>query len=511
MTPISQILMNPKVCLVHISKTHSKNYSIKLLPLGLLAIADLLSKNKYEPLILNLALEKILDPYFDLTKFIIKNKFKIVLFDLHWHYQSYDVIQTIRNLKKDLRNLTLIVGGFTASFFFKEIMENCKEIDFIIRGDSEVPLLQLLAKLKNKEKNFGNIYNLIWRKKNKIVNNHNNYIISKKIIDRLCFTNFKLIHHYEKYIRLLSPGLGEYDRIPKFYYVPGRGCSVTCSFCGGSCNSQKIINNRKDVILVNINSVIRDFKELKKYNIYTVNICFDPFPDSRYYIRLFKEIKKNKIKIRMDFECFGLPTKLFINEFAKTFKNSSNITISPECGSDNVRLKNKGMYYTNDNLIQTLFYLISKKIKVYLSFTAGLAFEKREDVVKTLTLINFIRNKFKSIEMHIGVVEIEPASPWYLHKEKYGIISNRNSFMDFYNVHKSESSIGYSTEFFSEVEIKNIRRLYQAEKNCIYKKSEFLKVLTDSFFASEYFDFNKLNKNCKKCNNYEVCFEDQPS
>lgn len=455
-----------RVCFIHAMNDNGKNPDIKLLPIGLTAIADYLSRNGFEPVIVHLGLEKMLDERFKIKKYIRKNRYSVLLFDLHWHHQAYHVIEVIKDLKRDDGDLKIIIGGFTASFFAGEIMAEFGEIDFIIRGDPEAPLLNLLNKLKNQSANFGDVPNLVWRSGKRIISNPRGYVISQDIIDKLRFTNFKLIKNYKEYLKVISTGFGMDSRIAMFYYSPGRGCPANCSYCGGGSVSQKIINKREQVILAGKESVIRELKELAKYGITRVYIAFDPVPASDYYINLFREIRKNGIKLSMEFECFGLPTNRFIDEFRKTFNDDSIITISPECGSDAVRKRNKGFFYTNKELLKTLSYICSKKIKVHLGFTGGLPFEKKSDVVKTLALIGYIRDNFRGAEFNIESIEMEPAAPWHISSQRYGVLHEAGSFSDFYNFHKSGFRVWYRTDYFSEKRIKAVVELYReaAEK-----------------------------------------------
>jgi len=494
-----------RICFIHVTRD-GYTPDIKLLPLGLIAIADYLVKNGFDSTIIHLGLEKRLDPSFNLRRFIKENRYLAVLFDLHWHYQAYCVIKTIKDVKRYVRDVKVIVGGFTASFFSDEIMERFGEIDFVVRGDSEVPLMELLRSLRDRKADFLTIPNLSWRKGAGVIHNCQDYVIDKKMMAGLCFTHFELIRNYEKYIEMFSTGLGEHDKTPVFYYTPGRGCGVNCSFCGGSRISHRIINNRREVALTDTKSAAEDLSKISRYNISKVNVCFDPFPDSTYYIRLFRALSKKNIKLCMDFECFRLPSKKFIDQFARSFNAQSSITISPESGSEKVRIRNKGMYYSNAELFGALAYLHKKKIKAYVSFTAGLPFENRQDIIKTLNLIGLIRSRFKDIEINAEAIAFEPASPWYLYRKKYGIVSNMNTFLDFYKAHKSGSSVGYRTEFFSGDEIQAIIELYRAQSRCIYKESSFLRLLTDSKFKAGDFDFQRIHRACKECGNYPVCF-----
>jgi radical SAM superfamily enzyme YgiQ (UPF0313 family) len=494
-----------KICFVHVP-AERKIPSIKLLPLGLLALADYLKKNGFDPVVLHLGLEKTINPKFQLSEFLKKEGMTLVLFDLHWHQQSFSCLNECFKLKRRQKNISVILGGFTASFFYKEILKDFKQVDFIVRGDAEIPLKMLLAKLVSRKTEFSGIPNVSWRKGRSCIHNRHSYVAGRFLFSKLSFVNFSLLLHNDVYIKMFSTGLGQYDKEPIFYYTPGRGCSVSCSFCGGSSLSQKIINHRTRVLLNKVSSVVRDFKKITGLGFKKINICFDPFPDSLFYLKLFHSIRESCLDLNMDFECFRLPNRHFIDSFVKTFGSASSLTISPETGSDRVRRLNKGMFYTNKELFDVLRYLDKKNIRIYIAFTAGLPFENKDDVVATLMLINKLRNSFKNVEINAEMISIEPAAPWFLKNKGFGIKLEKKHFVDFFQGKSNDLSLGYTTDFFSQDDLCDIMRLYRAEAKCIFKISFFLRTLVNQKIKVSARSYNKYILLCRDCFNFNNCF-----
>jgi len=91
---------------VHVPKL--KNYYrpigsfiwINFLPMGLLGLADLLQRNNISSQIVHLGVEGIEDPRFSLVDYIRQKAPRIVAFDLHWHHQSYDVLEAAKKVKQ---------------------------------------------------------------------------------------------------------------------------------------------------------------------------------------------------------------------------------------------------------------------------------------------------------------------------------------------------------------------------------------------------------------------------
>ena len=147
--------MAPLDCLfLHVPKL--KNYYrpidqfiwINFLPMGLLGLADLLSRHQISTEVVHLGVEWIEDHHFSILDYLKEKNPKIVALDLHWHHQSYDVLEVARKVKEAFPSLYLLLGGFTASFFHEEILRNFDVVDGVIRGEAETPILELAQLVK---------------------------------------------------------------------------------------------------------------------------------------------------------------------------------------------------------------------------------------------------------------------------------------------------------------------------------------------------------------------------
>ena len=88
---------------------------------------------------------------------------------------------TIASLaKKFNRNCYVVFGGPHATLRADEILKNTKDVDFVVNGEGETVLLELVNTLNSKNNNFGTVQGISYRDGDKIV--HNN---TKKFIDNL--------------------------------------------------------------------------------------------------------------------------------------------------------------------------------------------------------------------------------------------------------------------------------------------------------------------------------------
>ena len=98
-----------------------------------------------------------------------------------------------------------VLGGLTASGFSREILEHFPEIDFIIRGDAEKPLLELVQHLLSAgsrsaaQSGLSAIPNLSYRDENGIVENAQIYTATPDDLDALNFVDIDFMDHYQEY------------------------------------------------------------------------------------------------------------------------------------------------------------------------------------------------------------------------------------------------------------------------------------------------------------------------
>lgn len=435
---------------------------INFLPMGLLALADLLKSHNIATEVVHLGVEWVEDHHFSILDYIRDKNPRIVGFDLHWHHQSYDVLEVVREIKAAFPSIYVLLGGYTASFFHEEIMRNFDSVDGILRGEAEGPILELVKTVLQQGRDFFSIPNLTWRRKGRVLVNPLAYVAREGDLNRLCFTNFSLLKNYPTYIRYFGQpfyvkGVSKKKNFymyslksPIHHLNVGRGCPVQCTWCGGGFLAQRTITGREDVVFRGVEEVLRSIKEAVSYGYETFHVCFDPYPDKPdYYLQLFSRIRLEKIRMECFFESYGLPTIDFIKSFKETFPGpKSLIALSPDVGSVRMRRIHKGYAYANRALTDCLDQLADQHVFCDLFFTYGVPFEKEKDLHQTIRLEKEIQKKYPNVRgIRTYTIEIEPGSPWHLEPDTFDVKTSLQNFMDFYHYHsKSEnpfSSLGY--------------------------------------------------------------------
>lgn len=444
-------------------------FRINFLPTALLALADLLQRQGIATQIVHAGTEAIENRFFSMVSYVKNTKPRVIALDLHRHNQSYHVIETARAIKAAFPGISILLGGFTASFFHEEIMKNFDFVDGIIRGEAEVPIVELVASILQGKDDLFSIPNLTWRRRGRVLVNPLSYAASEEDLNRLSFTNFALLRNYSTYIRHASmPARSDFSKRndprissmmgPVFHLPVGRGCPVQCTWCEAGMANQRTISGRREVIFRRTDDVLQSIKEARSFGYASFHISFDPNPERpEYYIQLFDRLRKDDLRIDCCFESFGLPRLEFIKAFRETFPGpKSVIVLSPDVGSSRLRKFHKGYAYTNRALLDCLQKMEEHRVLSELFFTVGVPFETEEDVHKTIRFQREIRRRFSKVKrIRTLTMGIAPGSPCHLDPESYGMMTCLRSFMDFYHYHSagkgSKSTLGYWIPgYFSE-------------------------------------------------------------
>ncbi|HOT75572.1 MAG TPA: hypothetical protein PK467_07295 [Candidatus Wallbacteria bacterium] len=526
---------NPEVLFLHVPKF--SNYykpldefmNITYIPMGVFAMADLLTRERKSVQIVHMGIEWILDHDFSIVEFIrAKNNIKVVYMPLFWHYQSYDVINVASKIKAAFPDIYIILGGFTASYFADQIVSDFDCIDGVIKGYAEKPIIELTRVITGggaSEKSSGMpvIQNLMLSNKSRLKSMvvpggdfgegryrsvpggaYQDYVTDERTFNSMRFSALPLLKNFSYYIKLFSfplaysKNLSMADNIKynnmglKMFPIEiGRGCVTSCTWCAGCAPNQKKMNFVSGVMWRDPEKVADTIEEGLAFGYKTFAVCFDVDPlKQSYYLDLFETIRKRKIKCGLYFECYALPAPGFIESFASTFDlKNSVVAISPECGNEDVRRKNKGFYFSNADLLNSIGILEKHNITADIFFTMGIPSENVKTLYDTKDMILAIDSGFKNIgRMMSWGVQIEPGSPIFENPEKFGAVTDRKTFMDFYKIHSGKASDTYSALGYS---IEN----YFLD-GVLYSPEEF----SEKIMKIKCADFCFLHNNCASYN-----------
>jgi radical SAM superfamily enzyme YgiQ (UPF0313 family) len=338
----------------------------------------------------------------------------------------------------------------TASGFSREILEHFPEVDFIIRGDAEKPLLDLVSHLLNAanrstvQSELNHIPNLSYRNKNGIVETALTYTSTPDELDALNFVDIDFLDHSQEYsvneyvVKDINQALSVLQTNPLRgrWLTSARGCRYHCSYCGGGKDAHKKLAGRTGLVIRSPYRLVDDLKNLAKTGIVQAAMSYDIAELSEdYWQEFFSLLRSSGVKIGIYNEFFQLPEPTFIDEFSRSVEMThSMVVLSPLSGNERVRRLN-GKRFSNIQLFDTLEYLSRYNIYLLVYFSLNLPGENRETFQETLNLAREIYEFYPPSFLRIlnSAHTIDPFSPMNLFPDKYGIESSMISFMDFYN------------------------------------------------------------------------------
>lgn len=163
----------------------------------------------------------------------IKEKCKIVCLSTSFMWSKYMVDYAITWINTHICYDYLVLGGQYSSLKRDLIMNNYKNVDFLITGDAELSLIELIQEIQSGNRNYDHIPNLLYR-----------------VNDRVIATRDE-IGDINKYP---TPSYkGEHAIIP---YISMKGCVYNCKFCAlrqcvnkwQYCTADKIVEDWKSFI-----------------------------------------------------------------------------------------------------------------------------------------------------------------------------------------------------------------------------------------------------------------------
>jgi effector-binding domain-containing protein len=395
-------------------------------PMGLLAIADLLDREGISSKIINYPLEQALDRTFALTKVLKQNEFKICGIDLHWVMHSHGAMEIAKIVKKINPNAKVVLGGYTATYYHDEIMQYYPAIDAIIRGEGEIPFLKYCQATLHGQ-SLDSVPNLTYRDPtNHIKVTPLTYLA--ETLDELNFTNISLLQNGSKYIEQSKKIM----RMP-FNLMIGRGCPFNCPYCGGGRTAQLLLTKREKILFRTPERIIDDLNTIVgTYKADAVIFGHGIYPTSfTYWETLFKLIRKEKLDLGADLEIWRFPfPKTMWHSFSKTFRHTnSSLSICPQTLSPTSQYKVRILCDPTFNFpIDQIQNLIQNanlfQIVLRIWFTIGFPFQNFKTILADylFTLkqaLQYGRTKPNFVCIMNDLVHISPASPAFETPEQF--------------------------------------------------------------------------------------------
>jgi B12-binding domain/radical SAM domain protein len=397
----------------------------EMYPIGFTSIAEYLERAGYRVRIVNLAVRMVRDRNFDAEEMIRRLKAPVFGIDLHWMVHCHGAIEIARLVKKHHPESKLVFGGFSSTYFYKELIDY-PEVDYVMRGDStEEPLRQLMDCIKE-GKEPEEVPNLVWRDgQGNIRENPFSYIPID--LDNIA------VNHYDGVIRsvLRHRDLISYIPFKDFLRYPitavmtCRGCNHNCIICGGSAAAFKTIHHRDRPVFRSPEAVVESIRQIERFSRGPIFVLGDLFQNGEdYAYEILRRLQNNRVKNQLIFEIFSPVPKELLQQMSLASPGFC-LEISPESHDYEIR-KIMGRNYSDEVFEQTLSDALDVgcgRLDVF--YMTGLPKQTTQSVMDTVDYCRYLMEKFggdKRLSLFIAPISpfLDPGSLAFEHPEHYG-------------------------------------------------------------------------------------------
>mgnify|MGYP005855889651 CR=1 FL=1 len=393
-------------------------------PIGFTTIASLLAKNGYRVRILNLATHMLADERYDADKAISRIDSEVFGIDLHWLPHAHGSLEVAKMIKHHHPESKVVLGGFSATYYHKEILSGYSDVDALFLGDSaELPMLQYLKTLGSSS-GLQSVRNLAYRENGRIRSNGISHFVED--LDSVDFDYGFMVRSAIRSMDLTGhmPYL-DWKRNPMLLVSTVRGCSNNCSTCMGGCMSFMRNFGRSEPAFRSPERILEDIRQIEAYFRGAIFLLGDIQQAGRRYCeKLLGLIRKEKPRNEIAFEFFSPPAGDLIRNIGSSVE-SFDAQISPDSHDEKIR-QSQGRMYSNEELERAVKNLLDAGARrVDMFFMIGLSGQDRESVMGTVEYSGSLMNRMKAGEKFLPFISplapfVDPGSDAFENPGKFG-------------------------------------------------------------------------------------------
>ncbi len=341
----------------------------------------------------------------------------VVAISMKWFLHMKRVIEICKIVKEFSNDIKVVLGGDSASFYSKNLIAH-EYIDYIVRGDGELPLLNIFKGEKY-------LPNCTYKMNEEIIENPISYVQDEKSYAYIYLSHLDEIL-MSKYASILG----------NFYIFTQKGCGMNCFYCAGCNDNQRKIFNRINLNRRGVEEIRKDIVEAKRY---FSSFLFEFDDNNKNLLEFCKKIWSG-IDLSGHFCTF---TNLFppsdeIIEYAcKTFKYVYwNLDVASLSEQHRKKLFELGLVKPQPFDVEIIrFFENSERFdnnEIRLNFIAGLPHFDRDDIEKSKQLLSYIMNRFNNLgELHWARLHAQPGTKISVDPEVFNMHSYASTYEDF--------------------------------------------------------------------------------
>ena len=245
-------------------------------PVGINALYHRLKSQDFNPGFLNVGrlFHKTIKQgkRFNLTKIITGFSAKGFGIDLHWAVHTPGALDLAAAIKKIFPDSFVFMGGLTATYFYREILKDYPYIDAVVLGEADeaiVPLAETLRKNSSRP-NLEEVPNLAYRSGRD---------------GHICLNPVRIPEKWE------NISFQNVEDELSIGYISIKGCSLNCSFCGGSKSSYQNFFYRDHLTALYPAQLIREIETFEKNGLDSAALVGDIRMMGENYVNSFFNVE----------------------------------------------------------------------------------------------------------------------------------------------------------------------------------------------------------------------------
>jgi anaerobic magnesium-protoporphyrin IX monomethyl ester cyclase len=363
-------------------------------PLGLGYLAAVLENNQHEVDVIDCQASKL--TYEDFKRELSKRQPDIV--GITSTTRLYKSALHIAEIAKEVHPSCLtVLGGSHVTFWDENALQECPQLDIIVRKEGEYTLLELVQRIEA-GKSIHDILGTTLRKDGKIIKNPD-----RPYIENLDELPFPALHLWP------LESLRKIEDI--FYLITTRGCVYWCDFCAAVRMFGRKYRMRS------VKNVVDELEYLHEtYGATQFTFCDDAFTvDQARTEELCNEIRKRGLKIKWN--C-GTRVDRVTKELLLKMKEAGCISVwfGVESGSQDV-LDEMHKEISIDQTIRAVGWVRELKLKPVPNVLLGFPGETKESALKT---IKFTQKISPDDVTYYNIATPLPGTPLYDRVKKNG-------------------------------------------------------------------------------------------
>jgi B12-binding domain/radical SAM domain protein len=411
-------------------------------PIGITSIADYLQRRGLRVQLINVAVRMLQDPKYDPERVIRGLNTHAFAIDLHWLPHAHGALELAQLCKKWHPAVPVIFGGFSATYFHDELIDN-PACDYVVRGDStEEPMLRLVSALRSQEPHttlsdrLESIPNLVWNEEgqtrvNPLTNVPDN-------IDYAAVPAYRYVIDTVLRYRSLRNTLpyDEWLNHPTMMLLTARGCARNCPVCGGSQFGYQKVCNRSQPAFRSPEVLRDDVKFIQSFSRGPIFVVHDLRMGGMDYARRFLElVGELEPENEFIFELFDPAGEEYFELIEENIPRYS-LELSLEAASVDVRKRIGKFACGDEKAVATIRHALNhgcRKLDVF--YMVGVPGQTYEDALR---IVEHAQMLFDELDGDTRIVPfvaplapfLDPGSPAYENPEEHGYIKYCHTLED---------------------------------------------------------------------------------